>query len=877
MRLNLSLLCEGCTLAALALALSVGPVAAQEQCPPTNAGLVDSGWRSYRADSLDVAAARFVAAARCGSAGAVIGLGFVELRRGQLGAADSLFAVALDRDPLQVDAWEGAARVAWRRGDTAATARAAKRAYDLAPDRADLRALLTEASPDWDRPPPEKKVLPKSLDLVSRTSGTGFEVRDATGHWVPFYMQGVNLGVALPGRFPSEFPKDSAVYAGWLDTLSAMNANVVRVYTILPPSFYRALRGWNVTHPNAVIWLVHGVWTELPPEHEFDNPEWKEAFRSEMRSVVDLLHGRVELSPRPGHASGRYDADVSRWTAAYIIGREWEPFAVEAYDSLHPSQLGYAGRYLAAERAPAMDIWMAEQCDYLLSYEADQWNALRPIAYTNWPTLDPLIHPTESSAAEEREWRRRAGRPMAGDKLEYENDAIGLDANLVRPTAENPAGWFASYHAYPYYPDFLLYDPGYRQARSSEGPSNYFGYLSDLRRHHAAIPFVVSEYGVPSSRGNAHMQPQGWNHGGHDEVAMAAIDARLTREIRESGAAGAIIFAWMDEWFKKNWIVIDFEQPGERNRLWMNAMDAEQNYGILGQYAGADDAGPILGGDPTRWRSLDPVQSGAGLLKTIRAGSDAGYLYLTLELPSVPLHWDTLGIVVALDTYLPGAGQMTIPEAMLQSEIGFEFVLELRSPADATLQILPAYNPYVGPSSILDGDDWGRFYRRPATTGVATDGRFESMFVITNRARFGRDGTFFPAQGYDRGRLMFGTAAESSLADWYVDSAAGLVEIRLPWGLLNVTDPSSRTVLFDRGDQTGGEFGTTVTDGVRMGAFVYRKGTPRKPLAALPSVQGGRWRAPDFTTWTWAPWEEPISHSRLKPVYDSLQATWTAR
>ena len=96
---------------------------------------------------------------------------------------------------------------------------------------------------------------------------------------------------------------------------------------------------------------------------------------------------------------------------------------------------------------------------------------------------------------------------------------------------------------------------------------------------------------------------------------MAAIDARLTREIRESGAAGAIIFAWMDEWFKKNWIVIDFERPAERNRLWLNAMDAEQNYGILGQYPGAAGArghggGAAGGGDGVRKAisSLPPAQ-----------------------------------------------------------------------------------------------------------------------------------------------------------------------------------------------------------------------------------------------------------------------------
>jgi hypothetical protein len=684
----------------------------------------------------------------------------------------------------------------------------------------------------------------------------------------------VNLGVALPGRFPSEFPTDSARYAGWLDTLATMNANAVRVYTILPPSFYRALRGWNVAHPRQPLWLVHGVWTELPPEHDFDDPMWKDAFRAEMRDVVDLVHGSAELRLRPGHASGRYDADVSRWTLAYIIGREWEPFAVKAYDSLHPGARAYAGQYLTAARAPAMDVWMAEQCDYLLGYEADQWNALRPIAYTNWPTLDPLFHPTEAGTAEERVWRQRVGRPVAGEKLEYENDAIGLDPSLVHPTRRNPAGWFASYHAYPYYPDFLLYDPGYRQARSSEGSSNYFGYLSDLHRHHAGIPFVISEYGVPSSRGNAHQQPQGWSHGGHDEEAMARIDARLTREIRESGAAGAIVFAWMDEWFKKNWIVIDFEQPSERNRLWLNAMDAEQNYGILGQYAGTAGTRPTLGGDPARWRSLEAVDSGPGRLHTLRAGSDEGYLYLALELPRGPVPWDSLGIAVAIDTYLSAAGQMALPDGLLRSEIGFEFLLTLLGPADATLRILPAYNPYVGEAAILHGDDFGRFYRRPATIGLETDGRFDPMFAITNRARFGRDGGFFSAQGDDRGRLRFGTESESSLADWYADSAAGLIELRLPWGLLNVTDPSSRTVLFDGSDQLGGDFGTAVTDGFRFGAVLYRKGGTPRLVATLPAADGAYWRAASFRTWAWAPWEEPTSHSRLKPVYDSLQATW---
>jgi tetratricopeptide (TPR) repeat protein len=57
--------------------------------------------------------------------------------------------------------------------------------------------------------------------------------------WVegkPFQVRGVNLGVALPGRFPAEFPEEVWLYRAWLELLSAMGANAVRVYTLVSKS-----------------------------------------------------------------------------------------------------------------------------------------------------------------------------------------------------------------------------------------------------------------------------------------------------------------------------------------------------------------------------------------------------------------------------------------------------------------------------------------------------------------------------------------------------------------------------------------------------------------------------------------------------------------
>jgi hypothetical protein len=521
-----------------------------------------------------------------------------------------------------------------------------------------------------------------------------------------------------------------------------------------------------------------------------------------------------------------------------------------------------------------MDLWLARQCDMMLQYEAATYNALRPIAYTSWPTLDPLRHPTEATTAEEAEWRRPSGRKSEAKKLEYENDAIGVDPNLVEPTGDNPAGWFASYHAYPYYPDFMMLDPDYRQVRSSEGRSSYFGYLKELVAHHAGIPTLIAEYGVPSSRGVAHLHPQGWGHGGHDEQQMAAIDARLTREIREAGAAGAILFAWLDEWFKKSWAVLDYEIPLDHTRLWHNVMDPEQNYGILGQYAGDGVSTPRLGGDPEKWRDLPALQRGnnQGLVRALRSGADESYWYIAVELTPGRFSWDSLGLQLAIDTHRPDVGQHVLPHIGAQSEIGFEFLVELVNPSKAQLKVTPDYNRHDARVDLTTGDDFGRFSRRPVMTVDRNDGRFDSLFIITNRARFGRDGTFYPAQGYDRGRLRYGRGDSSTLADWYFDDQAGLLQIRIPWDLINVTDPSSRTLLDDR--RTAGAFGTTTASGFHIGVVVYRRNGGGEIIGALPAHEGGVWRRKSFRPWLWAGWTRPTAHGRLKPVYDSLKLLW---
>lgn len=804
----------------------------QADCRP----VADAAWQAYRADSLDAAAAGFERLHReCPfHPTAQVGLGFVALRRGAPLAARARFRAATRLAPESPDAWYGLGLALGRLDARVEAVAALRRALRLAPHYGDVEDALLGLGVDSGLAPPARP--PTEPTIAARTAGEQFEIPAARG-WRPFYIKGINLGVARPGRFPSEFPTDDSTYLHWLGLIAAANANTVRVYTILPPVFYRALARWNAAHPRQLLWLVHGVWTEPPPDDDYDDAAWEASFQNEMRRVADVLHGRARIGARPGHAWGRYDADVSAHTLGFIIGREWEPAALARHNTQHAARTAYAGRFLSVARGTPADAWMAEQCDYLLAYEWDTYRAARPIAYTNWPTLDPLHHPTEPTGLEEQALRRRAALPPHPRLQEYDNDGGALDAMVVQPTASNKAGFFAAYHAYPYYPDFIALDTAY-------APAHYLGYLRALRRHHAGRPVVIAEYGVPSSRGVAHLGPDGQDHGGHDEDRMAAIDVALTRDIRAAGVAGGILFAWLDEWFKHNWLVIDLELPADRTPLWHNVEDAEQNYGLLGQYAGTAD-GPAPGGDPGPWRAL-PVQatrSGA----TLRAGADEAYLYVALDgAPAADRY------AIGIDTYRPDRGVFHLPGLTQATDFGLEFVL-LVSPGGAELRVARHYNPFLVPNPRRGPTQLDAFYNLAATVDARSDeAAYDSLFVTTNRFRIARDGRTFPARGVNRGRLL-------AVRDWFWDAATGLLTVRLPWNLLNVTDPSSHRVL--AAVRQPGPFLTAETEGFRFVVAASRGGTEA-------------WRLQSTAPFRWAGWEQPTWHERLKPAYAAMQTVW---
>jgi len=800
-------------------------------------------------------------------------LGWCRFRLGDVEEALASFRRALALAPGDADALEGMARAAARlsRNDEAMQAVAQLARQHPEVDVGDVaeqvlarigavsdRRLSPGLAARGDGAPPV---------LVSRARGDYFEVKEGDGPFHPIFVKGINLGAALPGKYPSEFPREKSVYLGWLREMSAMGANVIRLYTLFPPAFYQALAEHDAALAAAgrsPLWLVQGVWTELPEDDAYDSPEFERQFLDEIDRVIDAVHGNIAVARRRGHAFGLYDTDVSAVTLCWILGREWEPYSVEAFDASRPHPASFDGRYFTLDAGTPTEAWFAMVLDHAAGHETESYGTQRPVAFTNWPTLDPLHHPTETTKAEEIAWLKKLGLPQEpGTLIQYDNDGVSIDANRIVPTSRMPAGTFASYHAYPYYPDFMNVDPGYLATRDAKGPNAYLGYLRDLKAHHGGMPLLIAEIGVPTSRGIAHHQPQGWHHGGHDEFEQGEIDARLMETIQEARGAGGILFAWLDEWFKKNWLVIAFEVPWENNKNWLNILDPEQNYGLTAFKPGADGWKITIDGDGSDWDGVAPIAGdGAGPIRSLRVTSDEAYLYLRLDVDRLDYH-DT-HYLVGIDTYGAAEGDHTMPFGLgLKTPTGMEFAVDLAGPLASRLLCDVPYDLYTN-----------RF-NRPWKSSPNDDGIFTDILAETSRRRVGRDGTIFPAVLYNRSPLRYGTMDPGSsryddLADWNDNRSEGFIELRLGWNLLNVTDPSTRQVLDDPVPPRGGA-GHTTTDGFRFYVAAYRAGGSRV-VATLPAAGAdGRFAADDVPFYTWDGWEQPTWHTYLKKSYFILE------
>ncbi len=745
---------------------------------------------------------------------------------------------------------------------------------------------------------------PSEKQVRFRAAGQYLQARSEKG-WEDFYVKGVNIGPAIPGSFASDAPNLMQVYSQWLRAIADLGANTVRVYTVLPPAFYRALKRHNETPGLPELYLLQEIWLIDSDQENFFDPAVEQESREEIARVLDLLHGQGDLPMRKGRASGLYVEDVSDHVLGLLLGRELEPHLVLANNALNSARRSHPGKFVSLPKGNPTEVWLARMMDYTAGYELGKYNAQRPLSMVNWPPLDPLQHPTEASLAEELNFRKKMGEKLSPPPANVDdNDAVSVDDALLRAQPGFEAGLFSSYHVYPFYPDFLLYEPALLAARDHIGPNNYFGYLQALKRHYSNMPLLIAEYGIPTSIGVSHFHPLGWNHGGQNEEQQGELLARMTVNIADAGCAGGLVFEWQDEWFKTNWLTGPFDVPFDRRQLWNNVLDPEENFGLWRYESSqhrlfSDELGAWGAVKPLYAKSGGPARprnDGADAQRTLRSlsvSADEMFLYLRLSVQSLLLGKDG---IPQLDraSYLIGIGtrpdhfggrQLPVISPPLRFPHGFNFLLQVGGGA-ARLLVASNYNPY-GFVPVEGVPNQVHPELRSNWKPVLSDwSPFEEIVVETNRLRFDRDGTRYPARRYSRSALRFGpldraSSDYDSLATWSADYGSNSLIFRLPWGLLFVTDPSSHQTY---AGTNGAQVQSVTTEGFSFFAvsFAPGRGTPdfgRFPLAPIPAADSlpavdSRGVFAQSQTYLWKGWSAIPPSGRLKAGAAALQRTF---
>ncbi|WP_053362434.1 hypothetical protein [Bacillus sp. FJAT-27251] len=660
------------------------------------------------------------------------------------------------------------------------------------------------------------------------------------GQWKDILIKGVNMGIAKPGSFPGEAKISKGEYARWFQQISDMNANAVRVYTTHPPGFYEALYEHNRTRKEP-LYLFHGVWvneeTFYEKKNAFDSAVVDD-FKEEIHRTIDLIHGNADIESRPGHASGRYEHDVSPYVLGWILGVEWNPEAVVGTNKKNSEKTSYDGTYFQTLAASPFETWLAEMMDHTARYEAENYGWQRPMSFTNWVTTDLLTHPAEPSA---------------------EEDLVSVNPNVIKAKKTFYPGMFASYHIYPYYPDFLNYQENYVNYIDHRGkPNNYAGYLNDMKKHHE-MPLLAAEFGIPSSRGLTHENVYGFDQGHHSEQEQGNYVKSLFEDIIAENLAGGLVFSWHDEWFKRTWNTMDYDNP-DRRPYWDNVQTNEQHFGLLSFEPNTKKTQLHVDGNPSDWKARNhkpAYSSGETLIKEIYISSDARGLYIRMDVNEEQWDEKELKASILLDT-IPYQGQSTIPGVKGVKEDGIDFLIELSGKENSRVLIDSYYDTfYYHYGHVLKMIPIQEYAKRK-DNGTYHPIRLALSKELTINLEEGM--VTMPFSSYETGILKYGNgnpAAEdfNSLGDFYMQD--GVLEFRLPWLLLNVKDPSQKEIMGDIWSEDGLNSSKIIES---VSAAVIVSNQQNEIVQRIP-----------WMSYSWENWDQPIYHERLKSSYEILQ------
>jgi hypothetical protein len=395
----------------------------------------------------------------------------------------------------------------------------------------------------------------------------------------------------------------------------------------------------------------------------------------------------------------------------------------------------------------------------------------------------------------------------------------------------------------------LSFDPAYCKYADEKGSINpYEGYLKALNKYHR-VPVIVSSFGIPASRGTSNIDEiRGFNEGGMDEKEQGRMLQVLYEDIMNSGLSGGFIDSWSDDWGQKAWNTEDAADT-ERRAFWSNAETSTQSYGLLAFEPGEGSSLCYVDGDVSEWGNAAAAAEKDGY--KLQMMYDEKYMYFHVRLDKEYTTGDR--VYIPLDI-TPNSGAKLDASNGLSYDRDMDFVIAIDGTDNSKVLVQEYYNSLY-PLYKLETGKESIYTDMPGKDA----GEFSIIKQLSRKSMDDGNGKKRDAVFKNSGLLHYGNSNPSgdnydSLADFVISGSH--IEIRIPWALLNFSDPSRMMIHDDYYKNHGIKF---MSINELYGALAVRtaSGTVQIPSGRLELKGWG---------------DSPKWHTRLKKSYYDVQA-----
>lgn len=590
----------------------------------------------------------------------------------------------------------------------------------------------------------------------------------------PIEIKGVDVGSTKAFHQAKDFKIDVDTWLKWFKDIQAMGANTIKINTIYNAAFYEALYKFNSVSEEP-LYLVQGIrvadnagqWNKDAYDKDFI-----ERLKLDALKAVDVIHGRKISINNSVNGNGFYRYDISQWVVGYLVGEDWHPDVIAYTNEKEGNPTTFTGEYFYTQDANRFEVVMAQVMEKLVKYETKKYNQQRPISFINTFLSDPFEYKIKYA--------------------EYAGKYNQLDIEHIHTSEKNAAGLYAAYKYDKPNELILTMLEDNAQNRDILLQGEVSNYLTLLETYHKK-PIVIVNFNIPSVRASSQNEIQL----SEKEQGIKIIEKLKT--FKEAKINHAIINSWQDTWYLRTWNTAYAVDPNISN-LWHDAQTETQHYGLMTFEPYRSNTLMRVDGNLSDWEDVEPIVEDD---YTLSITSDHAYMYFLIQKDNIRSEEFFIGM-----DFLDELGATNPKNYVFKFNRPIDFLLHVNGEENTEIFVHERYNSLRQNflERLTNENPYINYPKKDSTKFVPIQMIRRNPEVLNKILE--DDEKIKSYETFNTGKLIHGDGNPTHMDyNSYADFSYGqdMVEIRIPYFLLNFYDPIDRMIHKDYYENYGVE------------------------------------------------------------------------